>query len=316
MDIQTTAEALAGILDVGSVDQFVPLSGGASRETWSFVAHDASPGGRKLILQIARRDEGHDSEAEARIMTAAKAAGVPVASIVHSSNDVAVLGGPFVVSEFVDGETLGPRILRDAKFDTVRARLPAQFGRALAAIHRMPVELAPAVLQEDILDQARREIDELGEPHPAFEIALKWLEANRRPDATQSFVHGDFRLGNMIVDASTGVRAILDWELARVRNPAEDIAWACLKPWRFGAPGYVAGIAPLRELLDAYEAAGGSVIDPNEVKWWEICGVLRWGIGCVIQAKAHANGERVSHELAAIGRRACENEYDLMRLIV
>ncbi|MDB5480500.1 MAG: putative aminoglycoside phosphotransferase [Caulobacteraceae bacterium] len=317
MRVEDMSARIADVLDAPEVEHLAILSGGASRETWSFVARGRDGARQRYILQIARRVKDHDSVSEAAIMTAAASAGVPVARIVRSSNDGEFLGGRFMIAEFVEGETLGPRILRDPAFADARRALPGQFGRALAAIHTLPVSLIPRGSEagEDILDQMRRELDELGEPHPAFEVGIRWLADHRPENAIRKFVHGDFRLGNVIVHPEEGLVAVLDWELSRIGAPAEDIAWVCLKPWRFGGAGYVAGIAPLRELLNAYEDAGGGRVAVEDVRWWVICGTVRWGIGCVIQARAHLDGERVSHELAAIGRRACENEYDLLRLI-
>ena len=65
------------------------------------------------------------------------------------------------------------------------------------------------------------------------------------------------------------------------------------------------------EAIEAYEAAGGGPVDPDAVRWWEVLGTWKWGIMCVMQAEAHRSGTVRSHELAAIGRRVCENEYDL-----
>ena len=127
-------------------------------------------------------------------------------------------------------------------------------------------------------------------------------------------LHGDFRLGNLIVGPE-GLRAVLDWELTHVGNPAEDLGWLCVKAWRFGAAPPVAGLGSREELLAAYRAAGGADISPAELRWWEILGTLRWGVICLTQAWAHLSGAHRSVELAAIGRRVCEQEWDLLLLL-
>jgi aminoglycoside phosphotransferase (APT) family kinase protein len=150
----------------------------------------------------------------------------------------------------------------------------------------------------------------LGEPHPTFELALRWLAANRPPSGRVAIVHGDFRLGNVIVGPD-GLRAVVDWELVHLGDPMEDLGWLCVKAWRFGLPKPMAGVAEYAELFESYEAAGGERVDADVVRWWEVMGTLRWGMMCIAQAAAHLTGVSRSHELAAIGRRVCENEHDL-----
>ena len=166
----------------------------------------------------------------------------------------------------------------------------------------------------DQVQQYREVLDLLGEPHPAFELAFRWLADRRPPPAGEAIVHGDFRLGNVIVDGD-GLAAVLDWELAHVGDPMEDLGWLCVKAWRFGGRGPVAGLGEYRDLFDAYSGASGRPVDPEVVRWWEVLGTLKWGIMCIMQASAHLTGASRSHELAAIGRRVCENEHDLLALM-
>ena len=76
-------------------------------------------------------------------------------------------------------------------------------------------------------------------------------------------------------------------------------------------PRPAAGVGSYDELFEAYEAAGGGPVDARAVRWWEVLGTMKWGIMCIMQASAHLTGTTRSHELAAIGRRVCENEHDL-----
>jgi aminoglycoside phosphotransferase (APT) family kinase protein len=127
-------------------------------------------------------------------------------------------------------------------------------------------------------------------------------------------VHGDFRLGNFIVGPG-GLEAVLDWELAHLGDPMEDLGWLCVKAWRFGARPPVGGFGEYDELFGAYGAAAGVEVDPEAVHWWEVLGTLKWGVMCIMQASTHLNGFSRSVELAAIGRRVCENEHDLLALL-
>jgi hypothetical protein len=127
-------------------------------------------------------------------------------------------------------------------------------------------------------------------------------------------VHGDFRLGNLLVDQG-GLRAVLDWELAHLGDPLEDLAWFCVRAWRFGSPLPAGGVATREALVTAYEAAGGARVDRDALRWWEVLGTLKWGVICVMQAFGHLSGASRSVELATIGRRVCENEWDLLGLL-
>jgi hypothetical protein len=88
-----------------------------------------------------------------------------------------------------------------------------------------------------------------------------------------------------------------------------------VKAWRYRSPGRVAGVGDVAELLDAYEEGSGMRVDPEVLRWWEVFGTLKWGVICIMQADVHLSGSSRSHELAAIGRRVCENEYDLFLVL-
>jgi aminoglycoside phosphotransferase (APT) family kinase protein len=300
------ARDLAAVLDAEVAD-LARLSGGASRETWRFRA-----GGRDLVVHRQRSGDTRDMMVEAAVLRAAAAAGVPVPEVVVAGTEG--LGGAFIVSAAVDGETIARKILRDEHFAPARRVLPRQLGAALAALHRADPAAVPGLPSVDQVAQYREALDTLGEPHPAFELAFRWLDANRPPAGRPAIVHGDFRLGNVIVGPD-GLRAVLDWELAHVGDPMEDLGWLCVKAWRFGSPQPVAGLGAYDELFGAYEAAGGRPVDADVVRWWEVLGTLKWGIMCIMQANVHLAGVERSHELAAIGRRVCENEHDLFVLL-
>jgi hypothetical protein len=117
-----------------------------------------------------------------------------------------------------------------------------------------------------------------------------------------------------VVDEA-GLVAVLDWELLHRGDPVEDLGWLCTKAWRFGAPLPVGGFATREALVAAYREAGGVAVDPDELRWWEVLGSLKWAVGCMGQGAAHLEGRVRSVELAAIGRRVCEQEWDLLLLL-
>ncbi|MGA0878078.1 MAG: phosphotransferase family protein [Ilumatobacteraceae bacterium] len=301
------AIALAEELGAGDVVDLTRLSGGASRETWSFRAD-----GRPLILQRQRAGDTRDMAVEARVVRAAHTAGVPTPELVASGSGR--VGSHFMILSHVDGETIARKILRDERFETARTLLIPQLAAALATLHAIDPTEIPGLPTTDQVQQYRQTLDDLDESlhqtHPAFELAFRWLEKNRPTETRRSLVHGDFRLGNIMV-GEDGLRAVLDWELAHVGDPMEDLGWLCVRAWRFGATPPVAGIGEYDTLITAYERASGLRVDRDLVHWWEVLGTLKWGIMCMIQASSHLLGILRSHEMAAIGRRVCENEYDL-----
>jgi aminoglycoside phosphotransferase (APT) family kinase protein len=299
------AERLAGLVGapVGELSRMV---GGASRQTWSFTA-----GGRPLV---ARCDPPgaprHGLMArEAALLRAARRAGVPVPEVVAATDDLLVM-------ERLYGETIARKILRDEEYAAARRLLTGQCAAALARLHTKvaadDVPDLPAVANP--LAAAREQLDALGEPHPAIELGLLRLARSRPAPAGRAVVHGDFRLGNLMVDAG-GLRGALDWELAHLGDPAEDLGWLCVRSWRFGGRAPVAGLGTRAELLSAYASAGGAVVAEPVLRWWEACGTLRWAVICVQQAAAHLTGAVRSVELAAIGRRTAEVELDLLELV-
>jgi aminoglycoside phosphotransferase (APT) family kinase protein len=236
------------------------------------------------------------------------------------------LGVPFFLMERVEGETIARRILRDEEYAEARKVMTAQLGTIAAAIHRIPPEapglemlprpeagLSPAETELKRFETTYRTI--APEPHPAFELAFRWLKRNLPPPTETTLVHGDYRMGNLIVGPE-GVRAVLDWELAHVGDPLEDFGFLCTRSWRFGNDHLpVAGVGQREDLFAAYEAAGGRKVDPAAAHWWEMFGNIRWGIICIMQANAYLSGLSKSVELAAIGRRTAETEWELLALM-
>lgn len=310
------AVTTASGLDAVSVDGAVQLTAGASRRTLLFDAISADGDRTTLVIQVSVGADALaivDTPVEAALLERADAAGVTVPGFVGSGDDDS-LGGPWILTRAVAGETIARRILRDDEFAVARGRLVGQCGRELAVIHSVEVGDLDLVALDDPIGDLRSTYDTFEQPRAAFEMGFVWLEDNRPEPVAPTLVHGDFRLGNLIV-AEAGLSAVLDWELAHRGDPAEDLAWLCVRAWRFGAPHAVAGLGTREELLAAYRKAGGREIDLSRLAWWEVYGTLRWGVICMQQAGRHRSGETRSVELAAIGRRICENEYEILELV-
>mgnify|MGYP005848544031 CR=1 FL=1 len=306
------------------------LAGGSSREIWAFrVAWPEGGAERRAELVMRRDPPGRSDESarelEMRVLRTAREAGVLAPAVHGGSNDPAWLGTPFYLMERVEGEALPGRLLREPRYAKARERLPAQLGAVAARLHAVDPDHpdlagledtaaagSPALVELESLATGIREL--APEPHPVLELALRWLRPRVPSTPRRGLVHGDFRLGNLLVDEQ-GVRAVLDWELAKIGDPVEDLGWLCTKAWRFGGEQPVAGLASRETLLEAYAEAGGSRVDPAELHFWEALGSFKVAYVFIRQAWVHLSGRAPSLELASLGRRTAEAEAELLRLM-
>ena len=317
-------EALRRVLarldpQIRDVANLTRLSAGATNETWSFDAVCAA-GEEPLILRRSAVGRGPgvlSLQAEAQVLSAVHGRDVPVPEVRYVLAPEDELGEGFLMQR-IAGATLPGKILRDPALASVRSQLASQLGSIAAAIHAVDLSSLP---QLPLLD-AQRQVQHLRSqyhaqetPRPVFDLAFRWLREHL-PSATAAvLVHGDYRHGNLIVGAQ-GVHAVLDWELAHVGDPVEDLAWLCIPPWRFGELDQpVGGFGKREELLEAYESASGLSIDPTRLEWWDVLGSLRWGVMCADMPKWLRSGRDTSIERALISRRASESELDLLRLL-
>lgn len=311
----------------------VPLSGGASANMWAVDVIDGRGAPHAFVVRCPGVGEAGMSigaAAEARVMRLAAAAGVPVpavpAVLVGRTDDAGEPVADGYVMERLQGETLPRRLLRDERFAVARGRLVGDAAKALAAIHAVPVAdaglpLLSAADQLDLLEGLHRSLGrDLGQTVPTFELVLRWLrsrtsvcEPGAETGSEPALVHGDFRTGNLLVDEG-GLVAVLDWELAHVGDPLEDLGWFCAPAWRFGGPGAAGGFGTREELYDAYALASGRPVDRERARYWEVLATLKWGVICQFQASRHLGGAG-SVEHAAIGRRVTEVDLDLLLLL-
>lgn len=294
------------------------LAGGASREILRFDARTPD-GTRTAVLRADHRgnEAPEANAAEAAVLAAAGAAEVPCARLLHDDTAGELIGTPALLLEHVDGEAIARRILRDERFAVARAALPGDLARAAAGIHAIdPAAVARAGLHrlDDPVARLAEDYREIGIVRPVIEASLRRLAETRPPAGAETVVHGDFRLGNLMVDES-GLAAVLDWELAHLGDPDEDLGYVCMRAWRFGGPGEVAGLGELDAFLDAYAEASGRRPDTAAVRWWQARATLWWAIGTLRQMQRAHDEHPNELELLAIGRRCAEQEHDLLRLL-
>jgi len=306
------------------------VPGGASKETWAFdlhVTHTKADQALPLILRIERSSPlpvSIDLEQEFLLMEQAHAEGVEVPKPYWYGDDS--LGSPFYVIERIAGETIVKRLHREAQYENARNVIPSQLAKILARIHRISVTrekfdflpwrskggsaaLGELTFYEEILRQYTPE------PHPALELAIRWMKQKAPKSDDRTLVHGDYRLGNVIF-TQDGVRSILDWELSHIGDPMEDLGYISVQAWRFGRDAKpIGGIGEREAFYIAYEKAGGVPLDFDSIHFWEAFGNLKWGIITILQMIPFLDGSSTSIELASLGRKTAEVELQLLTLI-
>jgi aminoglycoside phosphotransferase (APT) family kinase protein len=298
-------EALQALL--GPVSEPILLAGGASKEAWAVDA-----GGERLLVRRAALTVIHRHTLsladEFALLGAAYEAGVKVPRPIRYLPDLA--GREAFIMERLEGETIGRRIVRMQ----LPVDFPQQLAEELAKIHAIPADRVP-FLGSAQLERMVDELDEVGEPHPAIELGLWWLREHRPPPRDPVVVHGDFRIGNVVVDEH-GLVGVLDWEFAHLDDPARDLAFGLVRAWRFGVPEKrLGGIGDVEPYLARYNELTGFDVRPEELDYWELAGNVAWAIGCLTQAQRHLTGQDRSVELAILGRLGVEVEYEICNLL-
>lgn len=303
-----------------------PLKGGAIQENWSLTVGIASGETRELVLRrdasarirssLSRADEFH-------VLQAMQSAGIVVPAPLALCTDPAVLGGSFFVMQRVAGVADPRRLVRDDDLIPDRSTFGAALGAELARIHAIhPLQPGLAFLgspPEDALrsriEGFRAALDHLGTPQPAIEWVLRWLERNRHQPNPVTLVHGDYRIGNIMVCGGK-IAAVLDWEFTTWSDPDEEIGWLCARCWRFGRPEREAGgVAARADFYRGYEAVSGRRIAATQIPYWEAMAAARWAIIALEQGARHLTEAEPGLEAALSGRMAPQLAQEAMAVI-
>lgn len=309
------------IVEAGELSGLTRLSGGANMESWAFDWTGKS-GSEAYVLRrapsadyMADRPFGHP--AEAALVMAAHAGGVMA---------------PEVVGILAEGDGMGTgyimrRVVAEVNPAKILAAPPpsllADLARELARIHALPQQVIPdaipAMDTATALAELKARFLTYGGDRPVIALAIKWCEAHVPPPAPSVLVHGDYRMGNIMVDLAMdgrGLAAILDWELAHRGDAHEDLAFGCMTVWRFGRldrPAF--GLGSLEDYFAAYEAAGGTRVDRDRFHFWLVYRTLWWALGCLQMGQAWRSGADTTVERVVVGRRTAEQELDLLLLL-
>ena len=286
-----------------SVSGLERISGGASRETYRFrLAWDG--GERPLIL---RRDPPASLiETERRVEFAAYRAfhgsAVPVPEMLWLEEEDDALDHPFFIAEELTGHQASPQVLLSGLYDAVLPRVAERKWTILGEIAKAdPVALGlTEVMPPPALDACwRRELDhwealidrDAVEPMPVTRAAIRWLRANPPPPAQKlAVVHGDYRTGNFLFDEAGDIHGVLDWEMAHLGDPLEDLGWSLQPVWCFGREGMAGGLVPPEQAIAAWERASGLKADPAALHWWTLFNCVKGQGIWVGSAKAFISG--------------------------
>ncbi|OYX46373.1 MAG: hypothetical protein B7Y90_15890 [Alphaproteobacteria bacterium 32-64-14] len=303
------------------------LSAGASRETYRLSV--VINGSAKTLALRRAAGEGQSAMGpgpglviEAKLFSAAKSAGVPGPEVLLVLQSEDGLGSGFAM-DWVNGETLGGKIVRSPELEGARRTLARQCGQILARLHSVDVQAAglgealESFTPDHIVRKTHAAYLELNTPQPMIDFTALWLLKNLPDERPMTLVHGDFRNGNLIVEPNEGVVAVLDWELAHVGDPMRDLGWLMTRSWRFGANGKaVGGFGEPDDLFAGYEQVSGEKVDRKAVRFWEVFGSFWWAVGTLSMAQSFRNGSEPSVERPAIGRRSSECQIDCVNMLI
>ncbi len=308
------------------VVSFDRLSGGASQETYRVVAKTTGDEPRSFALRRAAGGRAHDPESphpglevEAELFRLARTAGIPepeIFAVLEPGDEL----GPGFLLEWLDGETLGPRIVRSDDFAQVRPKLARQCGEVLARIHNLVLEsdleqrLIHLTPKQFVIDMWTR-YQKLDTVQPMIDYTALWLLAHLPHDTDPKLVHNDFRNGNLMISKEHGIVAVLDWELAHLGDPMRDLGWVCCNSWRFGGALPVGGFGTREDLFAGYESITNVPVDAQRVKWWEVFGSFWWAVSTLGMAQHNRGGPDPSVERVAVGRRTSECQMDCVNLL-
>lgn len=268
------------------------IPGGASRETWRFSA-SAGADRRGMIVRIDPETSLMDTDrrTEYRAIEAAYRSGLPAPEPLFLVEDRQWLGRPFSISAEVGGCSASPDGIPPEHREKVGRRKWALLGQ-IAALDPATLALGDVMAatrpetcaMEQLEYWAKVIVDDALHPNPIAQAAIRWLRRRPPPPAQKlSLVHGDYRTGNFLYSPDGEIKAILDWEMAHLGDPLEDLAWSMDPLWSWNEPHLAGRLLPHKEAVRCWEAASGLTVEPQAFRWWQVFAALK-GIGIWISS--------------------------------
>ena len=271
------------------------ISGGSSRETYSFDLEWSENGERHSRPLIGRRDPTGgllktEREREFRVLDAMFRAGIKVPEPLFLELDPSVMDRPFFIMHRASGRVSTGAFPAEESVE-LRARVADDFLSELIRLQSLdwralgleflgvPESLdAPARIQAAHWSEIY-ERDRMGEHYPVLDAAFAWLKANPVTADRITVVHGDYRSGNYLYDDENAIVAMLDWEMTHLGDPMEDLGWASMLFW--GRGELAAGLAEREAFYRLYEEKSATRIDRKRLRFYQALGNAKMAVICL-----------------------------------
>lgn len=303
------------------------LTAGASQETHRVAVQIDGAEQRFALrravptLDVATGVGGISLDTEAQLLVCAAQADVCVPVVICVLRPEDQLGSGFLM-QWLEGETLGHKIVGSEQLAEARSGLALRCGQELGRIHSIDWQAQglhnslSTVAPLSLVDETYQVYKDLELPAPMIDYCWRWLRDHVPENTQMRLVHGDFRNGNLMI-AKTGLTAVLDWELAHIGDPLRDLGWLCVNSWRFGERGHVVGgFGDVQDLLDGYNEVTGASVEASDIHYWQVFGSFWWAITTLAMAQTWRTGETPSLERPVIGRRSSEAQMDCVHLLI
>ncbi|MFQ5381319.1 MAG: phosphotransferase family protein [Dehalococcoidia bacterium] len=287
---QALAEYLAPRLEAEdgvAISGLLRIPGGASRETWMFEASWTRGGESRSEAFILRKDPPAslletDREVEYAFYSTFAGSAVPVPAMRWLESDPSILGGPFFIMDRIPDCEANQTAMMEPRFQAVHEPIAKRMYEILGAIalfswkgteaERVSEAPRPDTAWEKELSRWEQIIDEEElSPQPIARAGIRWLRNNPPPPAQRvSVVHGDYRVGNILCNEDGTIRGVVDWEMAHLGDPIEDLAWSFNESWQWAGDGRPGGIVERETAIALWEQATGLTADRKALHWWEV----------------------------------------------
>lgn len=309
-------EGLAGVMAragvCGEISGLQRLSGGANMQSWLFSCGREAYVLRRTPLADLLEIRTLDLAGEAALIRCARKGGVIAPEVVAELEPEDGIGMGFVMRAIAG--TADPKAVLSGDPEA----MIGDIAGALARIHALDVSGLHVLQRLDAgagVEKFVAQFESFGGDRPIIALGLHWLRTHLPPPSPPRLVHGDMRIGNLMA-AEGRLTGVLDWELAHLGDPHEDLAYGCMAVWRFGKldrPAF--GFADLERYFAAYEAAGGEKVDPARFRFWLIYRSVWWALASLDMGRYWREGLDRALERVVISRRVAEQEVDLLLLL-
>ncbi|WP_420466020.1 phosphotransferase family protein [Panacagrimonas sp.] len=227
------------------------------------------------------------------------------------SDDAAILGAPFFISERVAGSAPVPWVSGNSSGfeEGYRLSLGAQFVSAIAGLHKVEWRGKEGFENDGTTceNAALRQVEEWErnqarwalKPYAMLTWAFRWLRQNLPVAPRVSLVHGDYRLGNFL-EQDGRITAILDWELVHLGDPHEDLGWAFL-PQYTGGSGLICRLLTKEDFIAQYEREAGFQVNPASLQFYLVFSLVKLAITHMAAVRCYEDGRFNDMRMPAMG---------------